>query len=240
MNAQKLLICFGLAALAMGFSPAACAQSTSSSSLTSFSYQLVDLDLTDGIAAGLTMSPVITFVAASGFSNADGNPDVADTHNGVGTASIAKAYGNASATYDATGVYGSRNAIEKNYSVLSNALVSWNFVLSANTSVVFSGTGSASVQGYGSSAAVSLFSYGFPDGDLRDEFMVFEGSESRLLSLSFASSQGGLSGTIGSTIQGSAEWAAAPVPEPETYAMLLAGLGLIGACVSRRRKTSAV
>jgi len=30
---------------------------------------------------------------------------------------------------------------------------------------------------------------------------------------------------------------AAPVPEPETYAMLLAGLGLIGA-VSRRRKAS--
>ena len=30
---------------------------------------------------------------------------------------------------------------------------------------------------------------------------------------------------------------AAPVPEPETYAMLLAGLGLIGA-MSRRRKAS--
>ena len=31
--------------------------------------------------------------------------------------------------------------------------------------------------------------------------------------------------------------AVSPVPEPETYAMLLAGLGLIGA-ISRRRKTS--
>lgn len=29
----------------------------------------------------------------------------------------------------------------------------------------------------------------------------------------------------------------APVPEPETYAMLLAGLGLIGAAAARRRKT---
>lgn len=29
---------------------------------------------------------------------------------------------------------------------------------------------------------------------------------------------------------------AAPVPEPETYAMLLAGLGLLGAAVARRRK----
>ena len=32
--------------------------------------------------------------------------------------------------------------------------------------------------------------------------------------------------------------AVAPIPEPETYAMLLAGLGLVGA-VARRRKSSA-
>lgn len=32
---------------------------------------------------------------------------------------------------------------------------------------------------------------------------------------------------------------AAPVPEPETFAMLLAGLGLIGAITRRRNKTSA-
>jgi hypothetical protein len=32
----------------------------------------------------------------------------------------------------------------------------------------------------------------------------------------------------------SVDFAAAPVPEPETYAMLLAGLGLMGAMVRRR------
>jgi len=32
----------------------------------------------------------------------------------------------------------------------------------------------------------------------------------------------------------------APVPEPETYAMLLAGLGLVGAMVRRRRAAAAV
>jgi len=32
---------------------------------------------------------------------------------------------------------------------------------------------------------------------------------------------------------------AAPVPEPETYAMMLAGLGLMGAIVRRRKRQAA-
>jgi len=36
-------------------------------------------------------------------------------------------------------------------------------------------------------------------------------------------------------ILGRLEFAAAPVPEPETYAMLIAGLGLVGAMARRRR-----
>ena len=39
------------------------------------------------------------------------------------------------------------------------------------------------------------------------------------------------------TIALSVNFQAAPVPEPETYAMLLAGLGLMGAVVRRRRAT---
>jgi hypothetical protein len=31
---------------------------------------------------------------------------------------------------------------------------------------------------------------------------------------------------------------AAPVPEPETYAMMMAGLGMMGFIARRRRKTS--
>ena len=45
----------------------------------------------------------------------------------------------------------------------------------------------------------------------------------------FGSTAGGTSGYSGSMM-------AQPVPEPETYGMLLAGLGLIGAAVARRRK----
>jgi hypothetical protein len=42
---------------------------------------------------------------------------------------------------------------------------------------------------------------------------------------------------------GKSEWQfvrnVTPVPEPETYAMLLAGLGLIGAAVKRRKAKQA-
>jgi len=37
-----------------------------------------------------------------------------------------------------------------------------------------------------------------------------------------------------------AVWRVSPTPEPETYAMLLAGLGLMGAAVKRRKKAGAV
>jgi len=44
---------------------------------------------------------------------------------------------------------------------------------------------------------------------------------------------GNVTGQLGGTYGGAL--AAAPVPEPETYAMLLAGLGLVGYMVQRRR-----
>jgi PEP-CTERM putative exosortase interaction domain len=42
------------------------------------------------------------------------------------------------------------------------------------------------------------------------------------------------SGSLGGLYSGSIESISAPIPEPETYAMLLAGLGLMGAVVRRR------
>lgn len=48
------------------------------------------------------------------------------------------------------------------------------------------------------------------------------------------------SGSLGGAYSGAIQLNSAPIPEPETYAMLLAGLGLMGAVVRRRstRKTS--
>ncbi|MFZ5574895.1 MAG: FxDxF family PEP-CTERM protein [Pseudomonadota bacterium] len=49
---------------------------------------------------------------------------------------------------------------------------------------------------------------------------------------------GNVTGTLGGSYGGAL--AAAPVPEAETYAMMLAGLGLVGFMVSRRRSSAAV
>jgi len=50
---------------------------------------------------------------------------------------------------------------------------------------------------------------------------------------------GSANGSLGGQYQFGAQTLALPVPEPETYAMFLAGLGLIGA-IARRRKQSEV
>jgi hypothetical protein len=52
-------------------------------------------------------------------------------------------------------------------------------------------------------------------------------------------SQGGPGLSSSALTKVSYEFAVVPVPEPETYAMLLAGLGLVGAIARRRRKTKA-
>lgn len=50
---------------------------------------------------------------------------------------------------------------------------------------------------------------------------------------------GTITGTAGGTYAGTLSAAAAPIPEPETYALMLAGLGLMG-FVARRRKQKLV
>lgn len=84
---------------------------------------------------------------------------------------------------------------------------------------------------------------GFALGYFRDSLTLPIGSFNSI-SLSNAhldlSASGGVFSTINVTPQNKLEFSftAAPVPEPETYAMLLAGLGMVGA-IARRRKQKA-
>jgi hypothetical protein len=234
MKLRDLLVSASLAVVAAGFAPAAYAQSTASTSLTGFSYQLIDLDLNDGIAASLTMSPSSIWVAAAGYAPSSGTPVIVDILDQAGTANASASFGRASATSDTTGVYSSATSTNMTHSLSGDAIVSWNFVLSANTSVVFTAIGSVDARGPGAHGWASIFADGLPDGYAQDDILQNSAAETRQLSLSFSSSLDGLSGTVGTAASSGVEILAA-VPEPETYAMLLAGLGLIGACVRRRQ-----
>lgn len=143
------------------------------------------------------------------------------------------------ATYDASGVYASQTATAMWNRMAADSIVTWSFVLSANTTVVFTANGNVNSHGdaYGNA---DLFAHSLSDGSgyLQDQILMGNGDHQiRQLSLSFSSAQDGLTGIAGMSAGGSAEQLT-PVPEPETYAMLLAGLGLVGA-VARRRKARA-
>lgn len=54
----------------------------------------------------------------------------------------------------------------------------------------------------------------------------------------YLSVTGATAGTLGGAYSGAITVTAAPIPEPESYAMFLAGLGVMGAIVLRRKKSA--
>jgi hypothetical protein len=152
-------------------------------------------------------------------------------------------------------------------SILGNSSTSLNDVISFHTAANVAGAG-VSVMDFPltlpsgtlglSLATVSLSSAGADGiiGDSDDKMLkasVFSDVGNTNGHISFSVSEplsastlyyvnvtGVTSGSLGGAYSGAIQLNSAPIPEPETYAMLLAGLGLMGAVVRRRstRKTS--
>lgn len=236
------LLLAGLVALAAA--GAVQAQTTTSASLKGFSYQLIDLDTTDGISASLTLTPVSTWLAARGFDPGSYTPNPLQIVDEAGTASVANQTGSALATYDGSVMSTSQASTAPGYRMAADVIQTWGFLLSPNTRVIFSAFASvssqSSVDGYafggaglnGSTRAADGYpSYYF------DDIRLSDGSESRLVSFSVTASQAGLSGMVRAGVSGSAEQylTPLPVPEPSTYALLLAGLALVGTRLRRRQ-----
>ncbi len=130
---------------------------------------------------------------------------------------------------------GSLGAIDDSTVVIGNPAVTapfffdtYTFTL-ADASTVFGGAFSFGITNFSAVLQDSTFATVGTDSNLGDGFS-FEGLAAGSYALSFLgfSNAGGAYGGVVSAVS-------TPVPEPETYAMLLAGLGMIGFMVRRRR-----
>lgn len=231
--------------LALSFTLApACAQSASASAaLTGFSYRLIDLDLTDSI------TPTFTFTERwNSYSSLDINQRFAelDYVDTIGTTSVTRPFGAASTTSGATSHRGEAaiSALGSRHQQFrtSNSYGMF-FALSPFTRIEFSATATIDAASQGDQmSATSWISFNgvhFDTNAVFDKFETFHVTHDgeRDLSLSGFLETGRLAadGAFSIDTLTSASSQAAVVPEPSTYAMLLAGLGLLG---WRARRTS--
>lgn len=249
MSWQKLLQSASLGALIVATVAPAQAQTVSSGNLSDFSYTLVDLDLNDNITPVLTLRNELVFVEASVYS---ADWDLLDTNqiDENGAVSYTSNGSIALAAFDGTSMSGSVTVggaaqVPRLY---GEGGVRWTFDLTANSMAIFT----ANASGFGTRTSdvvadgfAGLFAYyraspGSTHSFYRDNLLAVDGPASRSLALSISSgadqiTNGGLSVYAG----GDAEFLASAVPEPESYAMLLAGLAMVGGLAKRRRRTNA-
>ncbi|MDM5181524.1 PEP-CTERM sorting domain-containing protein [Massilia sp. DJPM01] len=233
-------------ALAAAWAPAQAASSTVAASIDHFQYQLVDLDLADGI------SPSIIFGDERWSSETYG----AGQHQSLaapGTTSIVTAFGTSGTTLSrgtmsstaslnfpvpADGVkhrYGNRNSYAA------------SFTLSPNTQLIFTGVARLSEQlAQNFDYSGSRIAMQGTLGDEADWTSTFKKSYDAnngsatvnlygILMSDAQARQGQFS--LETAVSLSAPIAPIPsVPEPSSYAMLLAGTCLVGALARRRRR----
>lgn len=242
MNLKKLasLMSFGLCA--MLFAHESQAQATSYASFGGLSIVVIDLDPNDGVAATFSLTqPYYNWVGAAGYPDDTGAPDPKQIIHHPGQVDVTTSFGHAYASYDGTG-YASQSTSA--HAMLAGATLQGHFLLSANTTVIFSSyakAGANNSSNENSNASVALYagelvgSDTYLGGYYQDWIHAYENQQQRLLSLSFTSAPDQeLSGWFGISAHADST-PRSPVPEPETYMLLLAGLGLISASAHRRK-----
>lgn len=253
MPAHPLNIVAGLFAAGLfACTPAHAAAGQASASLSNIQFRLVDLDLTDNI------TPSITFQdkQSSGQLNySHGNEGGQNTFSGFDTFSAAYTNGSVSATTTANSVKAQAHISSlvpgKQLSVWVNARQDLAFTLSPSTRLIFSAQGDVFVDqdGIDTSSPYALLNAwintsinGVPGReDAGANLWSTQGMRSRLLQGSLDSGTASATGMLTATTWANFYHAGTipPVPEPETYGMLMAGLLVLGGVARRKARKGA-
>ncbi|MET0980971.1 MAG: hypothetical protein ABWY02_02645 [Telluria sp.] len=216
-------------------------QARSSASISGFHYELVDLAPNDAVAPSISLAPTRILGESFLFLQTFTFPVSEASTNVFGAVSVENAFGRGSASlapdYDARSV-----AEAQTYSARSGTLVDLAFVLSPNTRVIFSADAVASAlpqNGFTFAEAALIGEITTPFISHGTSFSASVhanlGEEARLLSAVANADAVEAAGTLSIRSAAWAESFAAPIPEPRTSAMLLAGIMVLLARGSAER-----
>ncbi|GGY12113.1 PEP-CTERM sorting domain-containing protein [Massilia dura] len=231
------------AALALSAPLAAQAEATSSAHFSNFHYEVIDLDLNDGIDAALTLDESAIVLTAGFYPTTTTFPEPFDYRVGDGTvgatvgggsASVSMANGTAGLSASFSGAQGE---------MFGTAAIGHAFSLTANTRLVLhadadaSSTFTATHHGY--SHAELFISYLDDPFEVEDTVIYdslvsnFGNNAARGLTVSLSTGAQGIDGNLGLAAGSFATVSA--VPEPSQYAMFALGLAGLGWRLRRSR-----
>lgn len=228
-----------LAAAALLSTPLASAASADGyAGISEFSWTLVDLNPGDGIA------PSIKFDVAGGAAWSQRLtvfPWLIDARDTFGATQVSAAEGNAASALSETGNMASAHAPAENGIFMAYAMHVASFELTPYTRIEFSATAKVDTTNPGTqTGGYALLEGGLVNAESAEPVSNFkllldskDGSATQAWNPALSS---GAETTIGYFRRDTMAYVnLVPVPEPSTYAMLLAGLGLIGWRARRSR-----
>jgi len=232
----------GLPAIAIAIAAPAVAQVGASASAGSLGYELIDLDISDGVTPWLAFQDdwaISTYAAIYSSSSANAYPQAVISSFSLGTSLLniagTSAFASASWTDVASSAYTYGNL------ATSTGLTRHGFLLSPNTEVKFFALGTADADAgewYTTRAVAGLIVKIDGSQQVQDLIDVRNGDGYAGWMNTSVASQGaaGVQGWVAIATFTESYAATSPVPEPAAPAMLLGGLGLLAALGRRRAR----
>lgn len=233
------LLAFAAVLVSFSLPLSAHADATGNARLSDFRYELIDLDLNDGIAAQVTLTDGGRTVMAGYYADgADNTPPYPFEYLSTeGTVDLTVAAGTTTGTLGTNSASTSVWLYGTQGSLFAEALSASSFTLTPNSRLVLHANayidGSEGADSASVSSASVFIEYGDENFYLGDGISSYDGgTASRALTVALSSRSEELSGSFGFTSGAFA--AVTAVPEPSSYAML--GIGLAGMAWRARRK----